>query len=166
MLFQVLVSCAMRASIKTPRAYTRVRLALRAHTPKPLALAFVSLVGQGSPPCLLQPASKVAIAHQGRRAHRKVCDIQFAFIHLLLISALHLPCCSRLSSNLIAKWHCRTLCAMSEGEVWTRRYADLPRLRGRHILRRWYVCSLARGTHSCSRSHHPDRRVVLVSMYI
>ncbi len=96
---QVRVSCAMRASIKTPRAHTRVRLALRAHTPKPLALAFVSLVRQGSPQCLLQPASKVAIAHQDRRARRKVCDIQFAIIHLLLMSALHLPCWSRLSSN-------------------------------------------------------------------
>jgi hypothetical protein len=55
---------------------------------------------------------------------------------------------------------------MSEGEVWPRRYASVRRLRGRQILSRWYVCSLARGTHSCSRSHDPDDRVVLISMVL
>ena len=84
------MSCVMRASIKTPRARTRVRLALRANTPKPLALPFVSLVRQGSPPCYLQPASKVAIAHQDRRAHRKVRDIHFAFIVCFAYSLLGL----------------------------------------------------------------------------
>ena len=92
---QVRVSCAMRASIKTPRAHMSVRLALRAHTPKALALASASLVRQGSPQCLLQPASKVAIAHQDRRAHRKVFDIQFAFI------ALHLLRMSHFASSLL-----------------------------------------------------------------
>ena len=88
-VLQVRVSCAMRASIKTPRAHTSVRLALRARMPKLLALPFVSLVRQGSPQCLLQPASKVAIAHQDRRAHRKVFDIQFAFIALHLLRVSH-----------------------------------------------------------------------------
>ena len=90
-VLQVRVSCAMRASIQSPRARTRVRLALRAHTPKALALASVSLVRQGSPHCFLQQASKVAIAHQDLGARRKVCDTQFAFIHRILMTALHLP---------------------------------------------------------------------------
>ena len=42
----------------------------------------------------------------------------------------------------------------------------MPRLRGRQILSRWYVCSLARGTHSCFCPHDPDRRVVFILMYI